>query len=117
MADMTPWTVTLRRSDTGATLRLPFYMGPALSREPSAVDVLECLVSDAVGYSPEFEDWAGDYGYDSDSRAAYATWEAVGESVARFLEWAGSDLVARLDRMRADTGEIRADASGAVKVR
>lgn len=48
---------------------------------PELVDVLDCLASDAGGYENArgFEDWASEYGYDTDSRKAYATFETVEE--------------------------------------
>ena len=54
-------------------------MGPALTDEPDAADVLNCLASDASGYenAGSFEEWAGEYGYDTDSRSAERTFSAV----------------------------------------
>jgi hypothetical protein len=71
-----PWKVTLRYQ--GRRLTVPFFMGPALDREPTAADVLHCLCSDAMGYinSGGFEDWCSEYGYDTDSRKAEATFIA-----------------------------------------
>jgi hypothetical protein len=44
---------------------------------PDSLDVLSCLVSesDAID-SPTFEDWAGNFGYDTDSRKAESTYRA-----------------------------------------
>jgi hypothetical protein len=45
-------------------------------KAPTARDVLDSLVSDAssIENSRDFEDWAGDCGYDTDSRKAEATY-------------------------------------------
>jgi hypothetical protein len=64
------------------TFSVPFSGGELAfatrpSGQPSAEDVLECLRSDAYSADQSFEDWCGDYGEDSDSRRAYATWQAA----------------------------------------
>ena len=48
---------------------------------PTLEDVLSCLVMDASGYenSRNFEDWASDYGFDTDSRTAERTYQTVAE--------------------------------------
>ena len=48
--------------------------GPAIL--PDLAGVLHCLVSDADAYNMRFEDWAGDYGYDPDSRRAEKVYRA-----------------------------------------
>jgi len=46
--------------------------------EPSIVDILDCLASDASCTDQStFEDFASDLGYDSDSRKALATFETI----------------------------------------
>ena len=82
------WKVILRRA--GRQMTVPFSTGPAIEKEPTAEDVLSCLASDTAGYENAngFEDWAGEYGYDTDSRRAERTWKAVekqAEKLARFL--------------------------------
>ena len=58
-------------------MTVPFSCGPAIEREPSAEDVLECLLSDSYGAYQTFEQWCSDLGYDSDSRKAERTYRAV----------------------------------------
>lgn len=43
---------------------------------PTAASVLYCLISDAGAIDQSFDDWAGDFGMDTDSRKALATYEA-----------------------------------------
>lgn len=80
-----PYRVTLRRK--GRRLTVPFFMGSALTNEPSAADVLSCLCSDAN--APEdFEEFCSEYGYDQDSREAERLWKAClvcGKKVRQFL--------------------------------
>ncbi len=65
---------------------------------PGLVEVLDCLANDASGYEQcrDFGDWAGDYGYDTDSRTAEATWLAVGK-ISHDLRYAlGLDVYRQL---------------------
>lgn len=74
---MTPWSVAIESTE-GAFLVVPFFTGEA-GGVPTARDVLECLALDAAGYenARHFEDWADEYGYDTDSRSAEQTYRAV----------------------------------------
>jgi hypothetical protein len=71
------WSCTLRMGRRQMTV--PFSQGPAISHEPTVEDVLDCLASDAAGLenSRSFEEWASEYGYDTDSRKAERTYKAV----------------------------------------
>jgi hypothetical protein len=64
------WRCTLRCQRRRLTIY--FSQGPAIEREPTVEDVLDCLASDA-GCASTFEDWCADFGYDSDSRKAEQT--------------------------------------------
>ena len=44
--------------------------------KPDLVDVLQSCLTDSSDEGATFENWCGDLGYDTDSRKAYATWEA-----------------------------------------
>jgi len=100
MADMpagsTHWRCKFTHSSRRLTVR--FSMGPALTGEPIASAVLDCLASDAAGVANAqgFEEWASEYGYDSDSRTAEKIYRTI-EGQARRLEgFLGSELYARL---------------------
>jgi hypothetical protein len=94
--DMTSWTVTLHRA--GKKFTTPFYTGSAI-RDFRAADVVHSLVSDAVGISDatSFEDWASDYGYDSDSLSAYKTFQALKAQAPRVRSFFGEhfDAIAK----------------------
>src|SRR5262249_20478447 len=85
-----PWTVVLRYK--GRRMTVPFYMGPALAREPNAEDVMEALCSDASSAENSFENWCGDYGYDTDSRRAERTYQAVQKQTAKLRRLLGDDF-------------------------
>lgn len=81
------WRVVLRTR--GRRMQVQYYTG-ATHGKPTAQDVLECLVSDAltVDNTDGFEDWSAELGYDSDSRSAEATYRAAQrqtERLSRFL--------------------------------
>lgn len=48
----------------------------SIPTKPSVDDVIYSLVSDAGAVSMSFEDWCSDFGMDTDSRKALATYEA-----------------------------------------
>jgi hypothetical protein len=93
------------RTDSGRSLSVPFSMGMAHTTSPTAEDVLDCLASDSAGVenSKSFEDWCGEYGYDSDSRSAERTYRACVKQAAglkRLLgEAAYDELLWRTDRL------------------
>jgi hypothetical protein len=85
------WAVTL--SMAGKRMRVPYSTSSALS-EPDAADVLDTLANDASGIwaSQDFEDWANEYGYNTDSRAAHRTWELVNRQSKRLQTFLGVKL-------------------------
>jgi hypothetical protein len=70
-----------------------FSMGVGLTREPSAEDVIDSLASDAAGYenARSFEEWASEYGYDTDSRKAERTFNIIGRQVNHLKRFLGDD--------------------------
>jgi hypothetical protein len=95
--DAHPWKVTLgfgRRR-----LTVPFFQGSAHTQEPSAADVISCLVSDASAGDQTFEEFCSEFGYDVDSRKAEATFRACAKMAPRirrflydsFAEVAGAE--------------------------
>lgn len=67
------YKITLRNSKSSYT----FTFGQSIAcqgTEPTSYDVLACLQKYEVG---SFEDFCGDFGYDTDSRRAEKTYKAV----------------------------------------
>ena len=85
-----PWTVQLRYK--GRKYTFPFWTG-SLASEPSTFDALYCVLSDASGYDSAdgFEDWASNYGYDTDSRKAEAIYSAVAKECSNVRRLLGDD--------------------------
>ena len=53
-----------------------FSQGPGIKREPDIAHILHCLAMDAHSAGDSFEEWCANFGYDTDSRKAYRTYEA-----------------------------------------
>lgn len=71
----------------GRQYTFDFWQGSAITEEPTAAGCLECLLSDA-SVSDDFEDFCGEFGYDTDSRKAERTHKAclkVREKLERLL--------------------------------
>lgn len=69
-----------------------FRQGPAIN--PDAVDVFAALCMDSsVLDAGGFEDWASDYGYDTDSRAAEAVYRACLETALKLRSALGDAVL------------------------
>lgn len=90
-ADSNPWTVTLHRKRRKLTV--PFFTGPAITEDPTAHDVLDCLLSDASAGEQTFEDFASEFGYDEDSRSALETWRACSRMASKLRRFLGDAFV------------------------
>jgi hypothetical protein len=61
--------------------------------EPQASSVLSCLADDAASVQQsEFEEWAGDMGYEQDSRKAEEIYRACERCGVRLKKFLGSSL-------------------------
>lgn len=65
---------------------------------PEADEVLDCLASDAAGFenAQGFEDWASEYGYDTDSRKAERIYATVERQAAKLKTLLGEDAYRQL---------------------
>lgn len=80
----------------GRKYSFDFWHGVAINSDPTAEGCLECLLSDAHGADNTFEDFCGEFGYDTDSRKAERIYKAcikVRENMERLL---GDDFEAFL---------------------
>lgn len=70
-----------------------FSMGLGLSHEPDAASVLDCIASDSSGIDGQsFEQWADDYGYDTDSRSAERTYNACISQASKLKKFLGESV-------------------------
>ena len=86
------YRVTLRYK--GRQMSLDFWMGTGLSGEPEADLVLSSLLLDSSAVDQSFEDWCGEFGYDTDSRKAEATYNACRKSGEKLQRLLGDDFEA-----------------------
>jgi hypothetical protein len=95
------WDVTLTMD--GRTMTVPFGMGPGHNgRQPSAEDVLECLLSDAASWenAADYADWLRDYGMEDGDRAK-AVYRQIGDITKALRRLLGD----RYDTYLWDTGD------------
>lgn len=79
--DMNKWSVSFIDNTTHSAVGFDYYTGTGLQHQgkpvpPCAADVLYCLLNDRSAVGQTFEQWASDYGYDTDSRAAERIYNA-----------------------------------------
>lgn len=85
----TSWDVTLHYQRRQMTV--PFYTGSAITENPTAYDVLYCLISDADVENYDFEEWAENLGYDTDSRKAEKTYNQCVAQTKKLHKFLGDD--------------------------
>jgi len=92
----THWECVIKRGRDRMTVH--FSQGPAVVHEPEIDEVLDSLASDAAGYlnARDFDDWASEYGYDTDSRRAERIFNAVGEQVTDLRRLLGQQALQEL---------------------
>lgn len=84
--------VSVYNASTGKRTSFKFWaslMKPELRSRYDALNALYCFISDAVSGLDSFEDFCSNFGYDTDSRAAYKTWQACQRSTEKALRVLG----------------------------
>lgn len=76
--------------------RFSYKTGMGIKGVPELADVLGCIVIDSSAIEQSFEDWASEYGYDTDSRKAEAIYEACKENGYRLRKLLGSQYMSDL---------------------
>lgn len=95
--NMDHWKCLLARP--GKRMTVYFSMGYGHNgKPPEAAGVLDCLSSDAfsIENAQSFEDWAADYGYDTDSRSAEKTFKTCEHQAKRLRSFLGNKLYKQL---------------------
>ena len=75
-----------------------FSQGSAHIKPPTLAEVLDCLASDAssVDNAKDFEDWASEIGYDTDSRKAEHTYDICKAQAQELKDLLGGKVYAQL---------------------
>jgi hypothetical protein len=76
----------------GRCMTTPFHTGSGWTTDPTAHDVLECLLSDADSAQESFGEWCANRGYDSDSRKAERTYKACQRIRGQLQKLLGADF-------------------------
>jgi len=86
------YKVTLKKGNK--QLSTYFSQGYGITEEPTAEDVLNCLGSDSAGIenARSFEDWASEYGYDTDSRKAERLFHICEKQADKLKNFLGDTL-------------------------
>ncbi len=87
MQQMNAWDVTMKYRTR--RMKTPFFTTPGY--EPRAADVIYSMCREArsLEEAGTFEAWAAKHNYNTDSRAAYATWEGITKSTPRLKNFLG----------------------------
>ena len=79
-------------------LTVYFSQGSAHKKPPTLAEVLDCLASDASGIenARSFEEWASEYGYETDSRKAERTYRTCEQQAMELERLLGRDAYQQL---------------------
>lgn len=85
------WRITIKRGRR--SFAIYFSQGSAYTSEPDLQDVINAVLLDADSANDDFESWADRFGFDPDSRRAYAAWKACQRTAAKLDRlFSGSEL-------------------------
>lgn len=90
--DSKHWQVKLTHYENyqRPSLVLYFSQGLLVKKRPTAEDLLNCVImDDPKGES--FDDWASNYGYETDSLTALETYKICAKQSKKARQWLGSD--------------------------
>ena len=97
-ANMDHWRCRISNA-AGKRIVVTFSMGIGHhGKAPKLEEVIDCLASDASGVENArgFEEWRGEYGYDTDSRKAEKTYKACQRVCDQLKRLVGEDYQALL---------------------
>jgi len=97
------YNCTLHHEDGSMTFW--YSMGSAHKTGPKVGDVLQSLALDASSAEESFEDWCANCGYDTDSRKAFATYEACVATHRELQRLLGARLAGELLYQTSEDGE------------
>jgi hypothetical protein len=76
----------------GRRYAFDFWQGVGITGDPTAEGCLDCLLSDAQAGEQTFAEFCAEFGYDTDSRAAEATWRACRKTAVGMRRLLGDDF-------------------------
>lgn len=85
------WRITLKYN--GRTMGFNFYGGGAV-KTPSAVDGVWCMALESAGVlNNNFNEWASEFGYSTDSRAAFNDYLKIKRNAAKFTDLIANEQI------------------------
>jgi hypothetical protein len=76
----------------GRKFTFDYWHGSGITHDPRKADCLDSLLSDAQAGEQTFEDFCGDFGYDTDSISHRRTWKACARTAANLRRVFGDDF-------------------------
>lgn len=75
-------------------MNVDFYTGSGLPNAPETHEVVSCIAMDSLSAinAKNFEDWAEEFGYDTDSRKAEKTYKKCVKQGLRFTKFIADDF-------------------------
>lgn len=98
------WVLTLTNMQ-GESFTFPYYTGEAVSKVDIASVLGSLALDSSVRNNDDFEDWARDLGYDTDSRKAEAIYNACLETADEMEKLLGADGLEELLYHTNEEGE------------
>ena len=91
-------TITMVGRGNHEPMTVYFSQGSAHKKNPTLAEVLDCLASEASGVdnARSFEDWASEYGYDTDSHKAECTYQICKKQAQELKALLGQDAYNQL---------------------
>ena len=86
------YTVTVKSRETGKKTSFDFWCSiasPDFEKEYDVLNALYCFVSDAISGLYSFDEFCGEFGYDTDSRKAEKVYKACKRAYAKFERVSG----------------------------
>lgn len=84
--------VTVKNTNTGKLTRFDFWCSiakPEFEKEYDVLNAFYCFVSDALSGLESFDNFCGEFGYDTDSRKAEKIYKACKRAYAKFERVSG----------------------------
>ena len=103
------WLCTIAGIKCSGAFPFSFYYSKGIgcrkngtSFAPTLPEALECLASDCAAIDQPFEDWAGDYGYDVDSRKAEKMYRTIQDQANALRKLFGAAVYADFLEIREE---------------
>ncbi len=87
--------ITVKNTDNGLKCRFDFWSSiahPDMTEEYDVLNAFYCFVSDSISGKMNFEEFCGEFGYDTDSMTANKTWKSCKKSTEKLERIYNGDM-------------------------